>query len=266
MIEGFMHKAIIKLWQDGKSKKFISRAVNHDIKTIRKIIKLHEREVAGIPLSNIKATILSNYQEPIEQFLEQNLSKIRIFEELQKTGYNGSYQSLTNYTRSLESTGKVCVRFHSLPGQEAQVDFGDVGRLPNIQGNLCKAYIFNMRLCYSRLDYYQVVFNQKVETFIQCHINAFKYFNGVPQQVKIDNLKSAILEASFYEPLYQSQYENLSNYYNFEIIPCRVRKPQEKPHVSYCTSFQMINIKLFIVQLFFSFNSFCYRRTLSFDQ
>ena len=62
----------------------------------------------------------------------------------------------------------------------------------------------------------------------KCHINAFKYFNDVPQQVKIDNLKSAILEASFYEPLYQSQYENLSNYYNFEIIPCRVRKPQEK--------------------------------------
>ncbi len=43
-----MYKTIIKLWQDGKSKKFISRAVNHDIKTIRKIIKLHEQEVAGI--------------------------------------------------------------------------------------------------------------------------------------------------------------------------------------------------------------------------
>ena len=103
--------------------------------------------------------------------------------------------------------------------------------MPNIQGKLSKAYVFNMRLCYSRLDYYQIVFNQKVDTFIQCHINAFKYFKGIPQQVKIDNLKSAVLEASFYESIYQGQYENLSNHYNFEIIPCRVRKPQEKGKV-----------------------------------
>jgi transposase len=32
-----------------------------------------------------------------------------------------------------------------------------------------------MRLSYSRLDYYEVVFDQKVETWIQCHINAFRY-------------------------------------------------------------------------------------------
>jgi transposase len=223
-----MYKTIIKLWQDGKSKKFISRAVNHDIKTIRKIIKLHEQEVAGIRPTKVKTTILGNYQEQIEQLLEQNLSKIRIFEELQKTGYNGSYPSLTNYARSIENTGKICVRFHTLPGEEAQVDFGEVGRLPNIQGYLRKAYVFNMRLSYSRLDYYEVVFDQKVATFIKCHVNAFKFFKGVPQQVKIDNLKSAIIEASFYEPIYQSQYENLSNHYSFEIIPCRVRKPQEK--------------------------------------
>ncbi len=226
-----MHKAIIKLWQDGKSKKFISRAVNHDIKTVRKIIRLYEQELAGTKATKTKATVLDNYQGEIEGFLEQNLSKIRIFEELKKAGYNGSYQTITNYARSIESTGKVCVRFHTLPGQEAQVDFGDVGKLPNIQGKLCKAYIFNMRLCYSRLDYYEVVFNQKVETFIQCHINGFKFFKGVPEQIKIDNLKSAVLEASFYEPTYQGRYESLSNHYNFEIIPCRVRKPQEKGKV-----------------------------------
>jgi transposase len=231
VIEGFMRTAVIKLWQDGKSKKFISRVVNHDIKTIRKIIKSYEQEVAGKLQESTKVTILSNYQDQIQQFLEQNLSKVRIFEELQKAGYNGSYPSLTNYARGLEVSGKVCVRFHTLAGEEAQVDFGEVGKLPNIAGGLSKAYVFNMRLSYSRLDYYQVVFNQKVETFIECHINAFKYFKGIPQQVRIDNLKSAVLEASFYEPIYQSQYENLSNHYNFEIIPCRVRKPQEKGKV-----------------------------------
>lgn len=227
MIEGFMHKAIIKLWQDGKSKKFISRAVNHDIKTIRRIIKAHEQKAAGVDIT-AKATVLTNYQEKIEQLLEHDISKLRVFEELQKAGYKGSYQSLTNYTRGLANAGKICVRFHTLPGVEAQVDFGEVGRLPDPKGSLRKAYAFNMRLSYSRLDYYEIVFNQKVDTFIKCHVNAFNFFKGVPHQVKIDNLKSAVLEASFYEPMYQNQYESLSNHYNFEIIPCRVRKPQEK--------------------------------------
>ncbi|CAF4509505.1 unnamed protein product [Rotaria sp. Silwood2] len=121
-----MRTAVIKLWQDGKSKKFISRVVNHDIKTIRKIIKSYEQEVAGKLQESTKVTILSNYQDQIQQFLEQNLSKVRIFEELQKAGYNGSYPSLTNYARGLEVSGKVCVRFHTLAGEEAQVDFGEV--------------------------------------------------------------------------------------------------------------------------------------------
>jgi transposase len=57
-----------------------------------------------------------------------------------------------------------------------------------------KTWIFNMRLSYSRLDYYEKVYDQRVETFIQCHINAFAYFGGVPGTVRIDNLKAAILD------------------------------------------------------------------------
>lgn len=55
-----------------------------------------------------------------------------------------------------------------------------------------------MRLSYSRLDYYEKVYDQKVETFTSCHINAFEFFGGVPEYIRIDNLKSAILKASFY--------------------------------------------------------------------
>ena len=88
-----------------------------------------------------------------------------------------------------------------------------------------------MRLSYSRLDYYEKVYDQKVETFINCHINAFHYFKGVPETVKIDNLKAAILEANFYEPIFQSQYKNFSNHYGFKPLPCRVYTPNDKGKV-----------------------------------
>lgn len=88
-----------------------------------------------------------------------------------------------------------------------------------------------MRLSYSRLDYYEKVYDQKVETFIQCHVNAFKYYGGIPECVRIDNLKAAILKANFYEPVYQNLYKQCADYYGFKIVPCRVRKPQEKGKV-----------------------------------
>jgi len=75
-------------------------------------------------------------------------------------------------------------------------------------GKRRKTWVFNMRLSHSRYDYYQKVYDQKVETFIACHINAFEFFGGVPEYVKIDNLKAAILKANFYEPVYQLMYKH----------------------------------------------------------
>ncbi len=89
------------------------------------------------------------------------------------------------------------IRIHTEPGEEAQVDFGYLGMTADDSGKAKKTWIFNMRLSYSRLDYYEKVYDQKVETFVRCHINAFEFFGGVPEYVKIDNLKGAILEASF---------------------------------------------------------------------
>ena len=88
-----------------------------------------------------------------------------------------------------------------------------------------------MRLSYSRFDYYEVVFNQTVETWIQCHINAFRYFGGVPKIIKLDNLKSGIVNANFYEPIYQKEYKRMADYYNCLLSPCRPYQPQEKGKV-----------------------------------
>ena len=56
------------------------------------------------------------------------------------------------------------------PGEEAQVDFGYIGLL-NINGKKKKAWIFVMTLSYSRYMYVQIVLDQKVQTFINCHKN-----------------------------------------------------------------------------------------------
>jgi hypothetical protein len=70
-----------------------------------------------------------------------------------------------------------------------------------------------------------------IPTFIRCHINAFEYFAGVPSTIKIDNLKSGVLLANFYEPSIQVEYANMLNYYGSVPIACRVKTPEEKGKV-----------------------------------
>jgi transposase len=229
MLEFSMHITIESLWKLGHNKTEISRITKHDWKTVAKVIKT--LEAGSYPVKKPHPLCLDQYKPQIVELIEQNLTGIRIHEELRVLGSTVSYSSVKKYIANIKKHEDVCIRFHTGPGEEAQVDFGYVGLTPDISGKRRKTWVFNMRLSYSRLDYYELVFDQKVETFIQCHINAFTFFKGLPKRIKIDNLKAAILEANFYEPVYQTLYKQFADYYGFQPLPCRVRKPQEKGKV-----------------------------------
>lgn len=229
MLEFAMHITIESLWKLGKSKSEISRITQHDWKTVDKVIKSLEK--GSYPSKKPHPKALDSYHEQILKLIENNLSGVRIHEELMAIGANVSYSAVKRYVAEIKGRNDVHIRFHTLPGEESQVDFGYVGLTPDQNGKRRKTWVFNMRLSYSRLDYYECVYDQKVETFIQCHINAFNFFNGIPAKVKIDNLKAAILEANFYEPVYQGLYKQFADYCGFLPFPCRVREPQEKGKV-----------------------------------
>lgn len=227
-----MHTTILTLWKQRKSKKEIARITQKDRKTVRKVIKKYEETGIETPPTFNKESTLRAYHTQIISYLESNLSSVRIYEKPQDLGCPKSYSSVKRYVAKLKVSQDICVRFHSDPGEEAQVDFGYVGLIPDPKsGKTRKAWAFNIRLSYSRLDYYEIVFDQKIETFIQCHENAFRSFGGIPRVVKIDNLKAGILEAHFYEPVYQRLYKKFADHYGFYILPCRVRQPQEKGKV-----------------------------------
>lgn len=109
-----------------------------------------------------------------------------------------------------------------------------------------------MRLSYSRLDYYEVVFDQSVETWINCHIKAFTYFGGVPEVIKLDNLKAGVINANFYEPVYQKEYLRLAKHYNTLLHPCRPYQPQEKGKVE--SGIKYVKNNFFAGRKFSSYN------------
>jgi hypothetical protein len=135
--------------------------------------------------------------------------------------------------RNLEPrTPDVTVRVETPPGEEAQVDFGYAGRMVDPEtGELRKTWVFVMTLSWSRHQYVEFVFDQKVETWLRLHRNAFAFFGGVPERIVIDNLKAGIIRACWHEPLAQQSYRECAEHYGFLISPCRPRTPRHKGKV-----------------------------------
>ena len=140
---------IITLWKHGKSKREIARITGHDRKTVQRIIRGYQEGGIERPVQALKrASAILPYQEHIIAYMERGLSGVRIQEELKGLGYFVKYRTLCYFMSQLKEQEEICVRFHTLAGEEAQVDFGYVGILPDAQGIKRKAWVFNMRLSY----------------------------------------------------------------------------------------------------------------------
>lgn len=115
------------------------------------------------------------------------------------------------------------------PGKVMEVDFGYLGLVEDeASGRIRKAWLFSARLRYSRKAFRRIVFTQHQSVFFECHIEAFEWFGGVPPSVVPDNLKAAVIKASWEDPLVNRSYRNLAEHYGFTISPCKPYTPQHK--------------------------------------
>lgn len=174
------------------------------------------------------------YRETVLKLRQQGVEVAAIRQRLEEDhGFRGSYSAVWRFVRRLEpQRGEPTVRIEVKPGEEAQVDFGSAGKLIDPRtGKLRRAWAFVMTLSFSRHQYVELVFDQKVATWLQCHIKAFAFFGGVPQRVVVDNLKAAITRACWENPQVQRAYRECAQHYGFLIAPCQPGKPQHKGKV-----------------------------------
>lgn len=236
MLREAMYTTIKTLWLKGHKKAQIAKLTGHDWKTVDKVIK-----TPVAPVRKKHKRKLDNHKERVLDLINQDISALRIREILCSEGIKIGYSSVKDYVKDIKRKSDIFVRVHTEPGEEAQVDFGYVGYTFDNKKRRRKTWVFNMRLSFSRLDFYKKVYDQKVETFILCHIEAFHYFGGIPKRIKIDNLKAAILEANFYEPVYQHLYKQFSEFYGFQSIPCRIYQPNDKGKVESGIKYVKVN-------------------------
>jgi transposase len=184
-----------------------------------------------LPPQNVSS--VEPFRQSVVQLRQQQVEVQAVFDRLKERGYEGSYSSVYRFVRALEPADpQVTVRVETPPGLEAQVDFGQLGRLLDSQsGQVRKAWAFVMTLSFSRHMYAEIVFDQKSVTWLLCHVRALAYFGGVPERIVIDNLKAGITRAAWEDPQVNRVYAEEAEHYGFLIAPCRPATPQHKGKV-----------------------------------
>jgi transposase len=109
------------------------------------------------------------------------------------------------------------------PGDEAQVDFFEV--LIDEGGRRRKAWKFLMRLMYSCRDFIYLYDRCDRACFLDGHVRAFAYFDGVARRIIYDNLSAAVKRiVGLKDRELTDRFKALSSHYLFE--PCFARPLQ----------------------------------------
>lgn len=250
-------------WHQGSGFKEIRRSLGFDRNTIRKYVRL--AQAAGVErgtpfpqegelvnrLKTVQASALlretpgqdqiSPHREWIDGLLKESETKKeeltakqfwRLFRE--RTGLPIGYCTMKRYLRSQFHLGAppVTVRLEVEPGTQAQVDFGSAGMMVDpITGQPRRAWAFIMTLSCSRHRFVRFVFRQDSPTWIDCHIRAFEYFQGVAATIVLDNLKSGVIKPDIYDPVINRAYGELERHYGFVADPAKVGLAKHKGKV-----------------------------------
>ena len=87
---------------------------------------------------------------------------------------------------------KVFVPQTRSPGAEGEVDWGQFNAV--VDGHTMVLHLFSMWLAFSSRAFHYAYVNEAQESFTDAHLRAFEHFGGVPQRIRYDNLKTAVVK------------------------------------------------------------------------
>ena len=142
----------------------------------------------------------------------------------QSTQFNDKYHA---YAASKKAT----LRIHHKPGEKMEVDWAGntLYVTNNITGELMKAYVFVASLPCSLYGYAEAFPDMKSNHWIEAHIHAYQYFEGVTRILVPDNLKTGVIKNTYSELILNRSYHEMAEFYGTAIIPARPRAPKDKP-------------------------------------
>ena len=230
MIDYETYCKIVQLHQKQLKPTQIAKNLSLDLRTVLHWIEEGAYRLRKTPKRSSK---LDTYKPQIIRWLEQyQYTGVQILQRLRDEGYEGGSTILNNYIATIRPKKfKAYLTLSFSPGESAQVDWGQYGSVP-VGSTQRRLSFFVMVLCYSRMMYVEFTVLQSMEHFLACHQNAFNFFGGVPENIMVDNLKSAVIRRLIGQaPVFNPRYLDFANHHGFKIKACGVGKGNEKGRV-----------------------------------
>jgi transposase len=202
---------------------------------------IHRQTVAAAVSSDVapkydrpeRATVITPFMPAIKERLREfpEISAARLMGELKTAGYTGGYTAVKETVRKLRPPAvEAFLRRETEPGHEAQVDWGSFGTIA-IDGYRRPLSCFVMVMGYSRMLYLWFTVSQRMEDFLRCHVDAFRFFGGIPHHILYDNLRSVVLARSGTTIRFHPRFAEFAGAHLFDPRPCGAYKPHEKGKV-----------------------------------
>lgn len=123
---------------------------------------------------------------------------------------------------------KATIRFETRPGKQLQIDFGSLQIM--IGGIKMRIYLFVATLGYSRRMFIQAFLHERQTAWFRGLEGAFLHFNGVPQQVLLDNAKPLVTAHNIVdkEVIFNERLKAFARYWGFTPVACSPYRARTK--------------------------------------
>src|SRR6516225_455412 len=186
----------------GKTIKEIARDLGVSRNTVRKVLRSGETSFEYERIVQPRPK-LGRWTAELDELLELNATKpgreqltlIRIFEELRGRGYEGSYDAVRRYARRWakqhgQATVVAYVPLSFAPGEAYQFDWSHEVIVLNGVTTIVK--VAHVRLCHSRMLFVRTYPRETQEMVFDAHDRAFALFKGTCGRGIYDNMKTAV--------------------------------------------------------------------------
>jgi len=245
-------RKVIVLHHQGRSKSFISKYLQLSRNTVKKYLNLYRllnldiEKVTNKSDAELEDLFSSNHQPELSPklqalydffpYMERELKKTGItkqlmWEEYLKQNPDGlrSSQFMDRYMIWSKKVNPVMHMEHKA-GDKMFIDYA--GKTLSIvdkdTGVVTDVQFFVAILGASQYTYAEASPSQKKEDFIKSVENALQFYGGVPAAIVPDNLKSAVIKSSKYEPTINETFLDFAEHYETTILPARAYKPRDK--------------------------------------
>jgi len=209
---------------------------------IDKILELSDTELNALFLPtkvkkpNEYAQLLSHpdWNEVRIELSKKGMTRALLWEELKaKQPDLYSYSQFNRYyARYLKKLNPSMRQVH-YAGDKLFIDYSGVTMAitNQITGETSKAQIFVTVMAASGLTFVHATATQSTKHFIESHIQAFNFYEGVPNILVPDNLKAAVISHKRGVVRLNDSYKDMAAHYGIAVEPARPYKPQDKSKV-----------------------------------